>query len=203
MAYEQRQAKTVNKPIPNLPNTKTNLVPVKNQYTTNLKSGWIIVGKFGRTHGLHGTIFVHSFTDPAKNLFAYKPLQLIDQTPLPIISHQPHAKQFIVTISQYHDCNTVRTLTNQFIYLHQEHLPKLPSGQYYWHQLVGCDVINQDNHCFGRVDYVHAGPQFPILIVKHPKNSRKPEHLIPYEPSTVISVSIDQQIIVVNWISVV
>lgn len=160
---------------------------------------YVAMGKIGRTHGLKGMVFIQSFTEPKENLFTYSPLTLGNQTPIAFSKHQTHGKQCIAQIEGYNDCDSVRTFINQTIYLHQSHLPALAQGQYYWHQLHGCQVINQDGFIYGKLDYIYEGAQFPIMVIKHPTDHRKPEALIPYEPSVVQSIDLQQASIYVDW----
>ena len=164
-------------------------------------ANYIVVGKFGRTHGLDGKLFVHSYTDPIENLFTYSPVFLGDKTSISFLSHQKHGKNIVCQTEGIVDCDTARRLTNQLIYLHTDQLEELPSGQYYWHQLAGCSVVSDTGgHCFGVVDYLYAGAQFPIMVIKDPTSDKKTEHLIPYEPSTVKAVDIDKRQIMVDWL---
>ncbi len=161
---------------------------------------YIVVGKLGRTHGLDGKLFVHSYTDPIENLFNYSPVFLGNRTSISFLSHQKHGKNIVCQTEGITDCDAARRLTNQLIYLHTDQLEKLPDGQYYWHQLAGCSVVSDTDHTFGVVDYLYAGAQFPIMVVKDPQSDKKTEHLIPYEPSTVKAVDIDKRQIVVDWL---
>ena len=163
-------------------------------------SGHIVVGKFGKTHGLDGKIFIHSYTDPVDNLFNYEFLLLGDKSRVSFLTHHRHGKHIICHLSGVDTVDDARALTNQMIYLSKEHLEKLPDGQYYWHELSGCDVIGISGHCFGKVDYLYEGSQFPIMMVRGEHLGKKKEHLIPYEPSTVRSVDIDKNVIVVDWL---
>ena len=165
-----------------------------------LDNNYVVVGKIGRTHGLKGMVFIHSFTEPKENLFAYTALFLGNKDPLSFSSHQNHAKQIIAQINNYDNVDSAKNLSNKLIYLHTNQLPTLPKDQYYWHELTGCEIINQQDHSFGIVDYIYAGPQFPIMVIKNKENPRKPETLIPYEPSVVTKVLIQDQKILVDWI---
>lgn len=158
------------------------------------------VGKIGRAHGLHGMLFVQSYTDPADNLFAYTSLMLAQGQPVVFLEHRRQGKQYVARIEGCNDCDQARILTNQSIYMAIADLPPLEDGQFYWHQLTGCEVCNLQGHVFGRVDYMHDGAQFPLLVVKNSAEPGKPETLIPYEPSVVQAVELGSKRIVVDWV---
>ena len=160
---------------------------------------YIAVGKIGRSHGLNGMVFVQTFTEPKANLFTYKGLRLGNGQSIDFTQHQQHAKQFIAQISGYDHCDAVKGLANQLIYLPTDHLPALPKGEFYWHQLHGCTVQNLDGFVYGTVDYIYDGAQFPIMVISQAHDKRKPETLIPYEDSTVSNVDIAARMITVDW----
>ena len=162
-------------------------------------SRYVTVAQIGRSHGLHGMVFVQSYTDPKENLFQYTSLQLGAKQPIRFMRHQMHGKHLIAAIEGVTDCDSAKRLTNQMVYLPIKDLPVLPEGQYYWHQLAGLRVINHDGRVLGQVAYVAEGSQFPILMVKDPQHPKKADILVPYEPSVVLTVNPDAGEILVHW----
>ena len=162
-------------------------------------NGYVVVGKIGRSYGLNGMVFVQSFTDPKENLFHYPSLWLGNKDPICFSRHQTHAKHLVAEVKGTTDCDGAKRLTNQLIYLHTNHLPKLTDGQYYWHELTGLTVVSTTGRQFGKVEYIYDGGQFPIMVIKRTDNTRKQEILIPYEPSVIQSVDLDTKEIEVEW----
>lgn len=162
-------------------------------------SAHMCVGKIGRTHGLDGMLFIQSFTDPANNLFGYTPLLLKNGQTLVFLEHRKQGKQYVAKIEGYHDCEQARALTNQSIYFALSDLPVLADGEFYWHQLVGCEVSNLEGHVFGHIDYMHDGAQFPLMVISDPSAPNRPETLIPYEPTIIQSVTLRTKCIIVDW----
>lgn len=162
-------------------------------------SGYVVVGKIGKSFGLQGMVFVHSYTDPKENLFQYPSLFLGNKDPICFSRYQTHAKQLVAQIDGTPDCDAAKRLTNKLVYLHTQQLPKLKDGEYYWHELTGLMVRSTTGRLFGKIDYLYAGGQFPIMVIKQHDNPRKPEILIPYEPSVVQSVDLEASEMVVDW----
>lgn len=198
---ESHHAGTEAKPNNNQEQTQQNKHVLQPEDKLSDDKDYLAIGKIGRSHGLHGMVFVQSYADPKENLFHYPSLKLGNGQPIAFSHHQKHAKQIIAQVAEHTSCDTVKPLANQIIYVLTKHLPSLPEGEYYWHQLVGCKVVNQDGFVYGKVDYVYEGAQFPILVIKHPEDHRKPDILIPYEPSTIQRVAMTEQIITVDWIT--
>ncbi len=161
--------------------------------------GYVVVGKIGRSHGLQGMVFIQSFTEPKENLFSYDPLFLGNKDKICFSRYQSHAKQMIAQIKGTTDCDQAKRLVNKLIYLHTDQLPKLPDGQYYWHELTGLRVLSQHGADYGTVDYIYAGGQFPIMVVKSSAHGKNTELLIPYESSVVTRVDQEARTIHVDW----
>lgn len=159
---------------------------------------WIVVGRFGRAHGIKGFITVHSFTDPRDNILHYTDwhARIAQQwQPLKILHLEINNKLILAKIEGYHEREQVARLTNVEIAISRNQLPALKPGEYYWHELVGMQVINQQQQVFGKVSDVLPTGANDVLVVKGEKR-----HLIPYLPGQyVIEVDSKQQLIIVNW----
>ncbi|MDP3558791.1 MAG: hypothetical protein Q8R79_00380, partial [Legionellaceae bacterium] len=43
------------------------------------RADWVIIGRFGKPHGIKGLITIHSFAEPDDNLFQYENLEFFFQ----------------------------------------------------------------------------------------------------------------------------
>ncbi|EHL29482.1 hypothetical protein LDG_8444 [Legionella drancourtii LLAP12] len=104
-------------------------------------------------------------------------------------------KSIIAQVEGYPERETVARLTNIEIAVQKEQLEELQSGEYYWHQLIGMDVINAKGESFGRVIEIMPTGSNDVLIVQGEKR-----HLIPYLPGKfILDVNSSQQLITVDW----
>ncbi len=159
---------------------------------------WVVVGRFGRAHGIKGFITVHSFTEPRDNILQYKDwhVRIANQwQPLKIVHLESTDKSILAQIEGYHEREQVTRLTNVDIAVRRNQLPPLKPGEYYWHELVGMQVINQQGQPFGTVIEILPTGAHDVLVVEGEKR-----HLIPYLPGQfVMNVDPSQQIITVDW----
>lgn len=164
----------------------------------NDSADWVVIGRFGRAHGIKGLITVHSFTEPRDNILNYthwhglfnKQWQLLNLTHL-----DKNDKHILAQVENYDDRQKVANLTNVEIAVKREQLPKLQPGDYYWHQLIGLEVIDKHNNKFGLVREIVSTGSNDVLVVEGEKR-----HLIPYITGQfVIKVDIPQQLIIVDW----
>jgi 16S rRNA processing protein RimM len=161
-------------------------------------SDWLIVGKFGRPHGIKGLITVVSFTEPRENIVNYTHWHVHTHEhwqPLALIETKINNKFILAKIEGYHAPEQVAALTNIEIAIKREQLKTLQSNDYYWHDLIGMQVLNQKGIVLGDVTDMMATGSNDVLIVQ---GNRR--HLIPYIPRDVIvNINTSQRIITVDW----
>jgi 16S rRNA processing protein RimM len=159
---------------------------------------WVIVGRFGRPHGLKGYISVYSFTEPRENIQDYPNwyVQLNGEwTPLTILNTEAHTRFIVAMVDGYQEREKVAQLTNLDIAIQSEQLPTLDSGEYYWHQLVGMTVVNTSGVLMGTVTEIMATGSNDVLVV-----TGEARYLIPYRVGAVVlEVSEDKRQITVDW----
>lgn len=164
----------------------------------NNQSNWVVVGRFGRPHGIKGFVTVHSFTEPRDNILRYTDWHVFLNNawhPLKLLAVEAQNKAIIALIEGYPDRELVTRLTNAEIAVDRKQLVALKPGEYYWHQLVGMKVINQKGETFGHVTEILPTGANDVLVVQ---GERK--HLIPYLPDQfILNIDPDQQIITVDW----
>lgn len=159
---------------------------------------WIIVGRFGRPHGVKGLVTVNSFTEPRDNILSYSDwFACINNCwqPIKVLSAQIHNKTIVAQIEGFPERELVAQLTNIEIAIHKDQLAPLAPGEYYWHQLVGMKVINQQGLSFGEVVEVMPTGSNDVLVVKGEKR-----HLIPYLPGQFVThIDSTTRTITVDW----
>ena len=77
------------------------------------------------------------------------------------------------------------------IYYPEEELPKLKSGEYYYYQLVGAEVYDEEGNKLGSVQYIHDSGMYPLLVLEN-------ERLIPFTKNFVLKVEPENKKIVVD-----
>ena len=155
----------------------------------------IVVGKFGKTHGLNGAIRINSYTKPDTNIFNYQPWTVADK-PVEVSHWQQQGKHLVAQIQDVDHIDTAKLLTEQTIYIPRAMLPETAENEYYWDDLIGFQVINTEQQHLGEVEYLTEGAQFDMLVVKRPG---KQPLLVPYEPEVILAVEQENKIIKVNW----
>lgn len=163
----------------------------------NDKHDWLVVGQFGRVHGIRGYITVHSFTDPEDNIISYPNwYRVVKNTHVPLVISDivHHHNRILVKVEGYTVREDAASLTNSLIAVSSAVLPELDSDEFYWHELLGMSVLNKDGVTLGTLSNIMTGVNYDIFVV-----SGQETQLIPYLDTYVTSIDRDQRVIHVDW----
>lgn len=144
----------------------------------------IIVGKVQGLYGVSGWVKVYSYTKPIVNILTYSPWQLyINQAWVNVLvqAGREHGKGIIAKLEGCDDRNQAMAWLGAEIAIDRQQLPPTAADEYYWSDLMGLTVINQDNEVFGKVDYLFETGANDVMVVKGER-----ERLIPYLPGQVV-----------------
>ena len=157
----------------------------------------IIVGKILTTHGIKGWLTIGSFTSNPEDVFKYNLKVVIDNKfkQLTVTEYNLMPKKIIMKLEDIDSIESCNKYMNLDLYTLIDELPEVESNEYYWHDLIGCIVFNENNILLGVADSLFTSGDTDILVVKN-DNSQK-ETLIPFLKSNIVSV-IDGKIIV-RW----
>jgi len=167
-------------------------------------SDWLVVGKFTSAYGIKGWVKLHSFTEPMGNIASYQPLYLKKQGQwqvLDIEKIQQHGKGLIAKVKGCDNRDQTPAYTGCELGMLKSQLPNLEGEDYYWSDLAGLTVKDQQGQNFGVVDHLVETGANDVLVVKATKDSiDDQERLIPYlYGDVVLSVSLQEQEITVDW----
>ena len=158
----------------------------------------IIVGRFGRAHGVNGMIKVFSYTEPRNNILQYQPWLVNRDGTWSSINYnqaQQHNKFFVVSIDGMGDRSQSETLTNCDIAVYRNQLPELVD-EYYWTDLEGLTVINLQGVVLGYISHLIATGSNDVLVVKGEYKT----HMIPYLFDDYIKdINLSDATVYVDW----
>ncbi len=170
-------------------------------------SNLVDVGRITTVFGIKGWVKVHSFTEPAGNLFEYTPLWL--KTPhgikqVDIDESRAHGKGFVAHIKGVDDCDIAAQYTKQDIAVERDLLASLDDGEFYWHQLVGLAVTSLyegNEFLLGQVkSLLETGANDVLFVAPNPESVDQRERLIPYIPKQfVTNIDLGAGTMTVDW----
>ena len=159
----------------------------------------VTMGRVLGAHGVKGALMVVSYCEPPARLLAYPNWTLQragESRSATLLRGQDSAKGLIVELEGVVDRDVAAAMRGFEIAIERALLPPVRKGQYYWTDLEGLRVINQDRVDFGCVDHLFDSGAHPILVVRNGDQER----LIPFVLDRhVQSVDLDAGVIRVDW----
>ena len=150
------------------------------------------IGFIRNTHGIKGELKIKA-DNPVLNKKFKKPLY-ISTEPLTEV-HIKDVKQsgdcLIIAFEEFDNINDVLKFKGLDLLINKEDLPPLEEDEYYFGDLIGLDVVNEQGDLKGQVTEVFTLPQCDYLRVK----GLKKEHLVPFIDEFILDVTEDEIIV--------
>ncbi|MCG8414614.1 MAG: ribosome maturation factor RimM [Pseudomonadales bacterium] len=150
----------------------------------------VVLGKLGKAHGIKGWLKLHSYTTPPENILQYSNLhaEINGQRQSLLVDDSRQQKAgLLIHIKGIDDPETAQGITGAEVWVEDSDLPSLEAGEYYWHELEGLSVVNEQGLLFGIVSQLLETGANDVLVVKPTQDSiDERERLIPYLRDSVI-----------------
>jgi len=156
----------------------------------------VLLGRVSGAHGIKGWVKIHSDTEPRDAIFDYQPwLVGPDEITTRVLSGRQQGKYLVAELKGISDRNAAEDLAGSDIAVYREQLPDLPQDHYYWADLTGLKVINQEGREFGRIKELIATGANDVMVV-----SGERDRLIPFVRGRYIrDVDLDAGCVTVDW----
>ncbi len=164
----------------------------------------LVLGRIAGVYGVRGWVKLRSSTRPIENLLDYPRWWLVHQgreIETTLIEGRNHGDGLVAQIGDANgkpidDRDVAASLIGAEIHVARDELPEPEEGQYYWFDLIGLAVVNEEGVDLGRVDSLTSNGAQDVLVIKQ----GEVERLIPFVKGPIIkSVSLDEQRIVADW----
>lgn len=163
----------------------------------------VVLGKIVSVHGIRGEVRVYSFTDPLDNLLDYRRWTLkrgneVRQAEL--VQGRVQGNVLVAKLKGLDDREIARTFAEFEILVPRSELPVLDDGEFYWSQLEGLKVIDQNGQLFGILDHMLETGANDVMVVKPCAGSLDDrERLLPYTDQCVQAVDLEAGEMRVDW----
>ena len=159
-----------------------------------------IVGKIKGPHGLKGFVKVSSYTDPPVNLKSFSAVYLSNDEGLNWgnlleFDLRPNNRDFLGVIEGVTNRDEALSLNGALVGVDRNDFEVLEEGEFYWSDLLGSSVENQEGFRFGIVKrFIETGSNDVMEIEKHGAIL-----LIPFSSKYLISIDPEKRLIIVDW----
>ncbi len=171
----------------------------------------VVLGKISTVYGVKGWLKVNSYTSPRKNIFNYPQWLLKTRNgwiKQDIEQGRPHGKTLVVKLAGCEDRDQAQLLVGSTVAVFRSQLPETESGEHYWLDILGMDVVNTDGQELGQVkDIMETGSNDVLVVERVDKEAvnkkglgKATEILIPWLiDDVIINVNTDKKLITVHW----
>nr|WP_315258751.1 ribosome maturation factor RimM [uncultured Duganella sp.] len=158
------------------------------------------VGFVFGAYGVAGWVRIRPFSEDADALLKVKTWWL-DKPALHDVDVQQvklHGGDVVARLVGVTDRNVAEALKGAAVFIPQSHFPVLSDDEFYWTDLIGLEVENQQGEHLGKVtDMMSNGPQSILRIT--PGEVEAQERLIPFVDAFIIKVDKQAGKIIVDW----
>ena len=159
-----------------------------------------IVGKIKGPHGLKGFVKVSSYTDPPDNLKNFNAVFLSKDEGLSWgnllkFDLRPNNREFLGVIEGVTNREGAVSLNGALVGVDRNKFEALEEGEFYWSDLLGSAVENQEGVRFGIVKrFIETGSNDVMEIERHGASL-----LIPFSSKYLSSIDPEKRLIIVDW----
>jgi len=161
------------------------------------------VGTIVNTHGIKGEVRVMAITDFPESRFAVgstlyafqkgqsKPVKLT------IASERPHKNFYLLSFEGKPSINDVEIYKQSTLKVTDDQLEhdKLQPGEYYYHQIVGLDVVTVDGEALGTIKEILSPGANDVWVVDRPG---KDDLLLPKIDQVIKTIDLEQHQVTVE-----
>lgn len=155
----------------------------------------VLVGEFGRAHGIRGEVRLKSYTGDPGTIITYNPLQAEDGAPVTLLGLRPVSgapDMFVARVEGITSREAAEALTRARLYVPRERLHvTLEEDEVLQADLIGARVEDEAGEVIGRLVAFHDfGGGDVIEIAPAPSLGRRSNALLPFTRAFVPVVDV-------------
>ena len=157
------------------------------------------MGRVVAPYGVFGWLKIVPDTEVFDGLLVYKTWWLgkdDDWNELTVKEAKTHNDVLVVKLQGIDDRDAAFACKGKQIAVPRALLPKLETEEYYWSDLIGLAVKNQQGVDFGKITDVFATGANDVVVAKSEDGI---ERLIPYIAQVIVEVSLEAKTMLVDW----
>ena len=165
------------------------------------------MGRITVPFGVKGWVKIHPFTETPASLLAYPKWWIgtdSEWRELQVEKAEVHGESVAAKLAGCDDREAAALYRGRQIAIPREAFPAAGENEFYWADLIGLRVVNEQNEDFGKVVEVFKTGANEVLVVRqtNASNASGPgdkERLIPFLESVVKAVDLAEGVIRVDW----
>lgn len=150
---------------------------------------YLAVGFLRRPHGVRGEIIMDLHTDFPERLKAGRKLFIGGgHKPMTLTGCRVHGQGRLIALQGVDTPESAGRFRNQWVFVKTKDAPALPDGQYYQYQLIGLNVVDEEDRSLGKLtEIIETGANDVYVVTKESGG----EILLPAIPSVILDLQPD------------
>jgi 16S rRNA processing protein RimM len=145
-------------------------------------------------HGLKGKMRITPFGDSFERFQNYSHLIIGPEgIPAKVISSEQKKNAYIIELEGYDSIDQVEKLKGLTIYVKRDQLEDLEKDEYYWRDIIGLKVLDENGRELGEVVEIFATGSNDVYVVDRIK-----QYLIPATRDVVKEISLEKGCMVID-----
>ena len=186
----------------------------QDEHDVDQASEKVLLGRITGVYGVKGWVKVFSYTDPMEAIVDYNPWLIRAEnrknarwSKVKLKAGKRHAKTVVAKLENCNDRDAAMAYIGTEIAIEQQQLEELTEeNEFYWRDLIGLRVINQQDVELGVVKSLMETGANDVLVVvseidtEDGANKETVERLIPWTlNNAIIAVDLEHKVIEVDW----
>lgn len=162
----------------------------------------VVMGRIVAPYGVFGWLKVVPDTEAFDGLFDYDTWWLgkgDDWREYQVETAKVHNDVLVVKLAGINDRDAAFACKGKQVAVPREQLPEPDDNEYYWSDLIGLNVKNQQGVDFGSIIDVFETGANDVLVVKKDDAPKNEERLLPFIAAVVLEVDLKAKTMLVDW----
>ena len=165
-------------------------------------SNMVVMGRIVAPYGVFGWLKIVPDTEAFDGLFDYDTWWLgkgDDWREYQVETAKVHNDVLVVKLAGIDDRDAAFACKGKQVAVPREQLPEPEDNEYYWSDLIGLNVKNQQGVDFGSIIDVFETGANDVLVVKRDDAPKNEERLLPFIAAVVLEVDLEAKTMLVDW----
>jgi 16S rRNA processing protein RimM len=153
---------------------------------------WVPVGDITKTHGLKGEVKLRPLVIDPSLVQGVRRARIVgeDEDPVETMLEKVRGQggRWIVKFKDYKTIEEAQTLVGRSLEIYGEDFQPLPDGEYYWFQIEGIRVFDEEDRYYGTVNEIIVTGSNDVYVVQDGDK----ELLLPMIDSVVKSIDLQE-----------
>jgi len=151
------------------------------------------IGKVLKTQGIKGELKIFPYVDFLEHIDKLDAL-FIDDKEFRVQNVRAQKDFFIVKLEGIESINDGELFRGELIKIPKERLRKLSPGEFFWHDLIGMTVVDEEGRSYGKIKSIFPTGSNDVFVIE----SGDKEILLPAIKDVVRKVALQEKKIIIH-----